>query len=91
MPKPLANGCGNCRANIGLRLDPNAVVEKLPVGAQQRVEIIKALYRKADILILDEPTAVLTQEGRELFKIMRELASQGVSDYLYHPQIERGV
>ncbi len=64
----------------GLEVDPNAVVEKLPVGAQQRVEIIKALYRKADILILDEPTAVLTpQEGRELFKIMRELASQGVS------------
>lgn len=64
----------------GLEVDPDAVVEKLPVGAQQRVEIIKALYRKADILILDEPTAVLTpQEGRELFKIMRELASQGVS------------
>ncbi len=64
----------------GLEVEPNAVVEKLPVGAQQRVEIIKALYRKADILILDEPTAVLTpQEGRELFKIMRELASQGVS------------
>ncbi|MBZ0318160.1 MAG: ATP-binding cassette domain-containing protein [Anaerolineae bacterium] len=64
----------------GLEVDPDVVVEKLPVGAQQRVEIIKALYRKADILILDEPTAVLTpQEGRELFKIMRELASQGVS------------
>jgi ABC-type uncharacterized transport system ATPase subunit len=64
----------------GLEVDPNAVVEKLPVGAQQRVEIIKALYRQADILILDEPTAVLTpQEGRELFKIMRELAAQGVS------------
>ncbi len=64
----------------GLEVDPDAVVEKLPVGAQQRVEIIKALYRQADILILDEPTAVLTpQEGRELFKIMRELAAQGVS------------
>jgi ABC-type uncharacterized transport system ATPase subunit len=64
----------------GLEVDPNAVVEKLPVGAQQRVEIIKALYRQADILILDEPTAVLTpQESRELFKIMRELAAQGVS------------
>jgi ABC-type uncharacterized transport system ATPase subunit len=64
----------------GLEVDPGAMVEKLPVGAQQRVEIIKALYRKADILILDEPTAVLTpQEGRELFKIMRELAAQGVS------------
>jgi ABC-type uncharacterized transport system ATPase subunit len=64
----------------GLEVDPDAVVEKLPVGLQQRVEIVKALYRKADILILDEPTAVLTpQEGEELFKIMRELASQGVS------------
>jgi ABC-type multidrug transport system ATPase subunit len=65
---------------FGLEVDPDAVVEKLPVGLQQRVEIIKALYRKADILILDEPTAVLTpQEGRELFQIMKQLASQGVS------------
>jgi ABC-type uncharacterized transport system ATPase subunit len=64
----------------GLEVDPDAVVEKLPVGMQQRVEIVKALYRKADILILDEPTAVLTpQEGRELFRIMRELAAQGVT------------
>jgi ABC-type uncharacterized transport system ATPase subunit len=64
----------------GLEVDPDAVIERLPVGVQQRVEIIKALYRDADILILDEPTAVLTpQESRELFKIMRELASQGVS------------
>lgn len=64
----------------GLEVDPNAVIEKLPVGTQQRVEIIKALYRQADILILDEPTAVLTpQEGQELFKIMRNLAAQGVS------------
>src|SRR5690606_30752689 len=64
----------------GLEVDPDAVIERLPVGVQQRVEIVKALYRDADILILDEPTAVLTpQEGRELFKIMRELASQGVS------------
>jgi len=64
----------------GLEVDPDVVVQKLPVGAQQRVEIIKALYRQADILILDEPTAVLTpQESRELFKIMRGLAAQGVS------------
>lgn len=64
----------------GLEVDPDAVIERLPVGVQQRVEIIKALYREADILILDEPTAVLTpQESRELFKIMRELAAQGVS------------
>ena len=64
----------------GLEVDPHAVIEKLPVGLQQRVEIVKALYRDAEILILDEPTAVLTpQEGEELFKIMRELSSQGVS------------
>ncbi len=64
----------------GLEVDPAAVVEDLPVGTQQRVEIIKALYRNADILILDEPTAVLTpQEANELFRIMRDLAEQGVS------------
>jgi len=65
---------------FGLEVDPLALVETLPVGAQQRVEIVKALYRKADILILDEPTAVLTpQEGQELFRIMRDLAARGVS------------
>ncbi len=64
----------------GLEVDPSAIVEDLPVGAQQRVEIIKALYRNADILILDEPTAVLTpQEAGELFRIMRDLTEQGVS------------
>lgn len=65
---------------FNLEVDPDAIIENLPVGLQQRVEIVKALYRHADILILDEPTAVLTpQEGRELFKIMKELAAQGVS------------
>ncbi|MBN2471957.1 MAG: ABC transporter ATP-binding protein, partial [Anaerolineae bacterium] len=64
----------------GLAVDPDALVEDLPVGAQQRVEIIKALYRDASILILDEPTAVLTpQEVQELFKVMRDLAARGVS------------
>jgi len=64
----------------GLDVDPDAYVSDLPVGVQQRVEIIKALYRKADILILDEPTAVLTpQEVKELFKIIRALAEQGKS------------
>jgi len=63
-----------------LAVDPIAYVRDLPVGVQQRVEIIKLLYRQADILILDEPTAVLTpQESDELFKIMRSLASQGKS------------
>ena len=64
----------------GLDVDPDALVSDLPVGVQQRVEIIKALYRHADILILDEPTAVLTpQETRGLFKIMRTLLDKGVS------------
>jgi len=64
----------------GLEIDPTAVIEDLPVGIQQRAEIIKALYRKADILILDEPTAVLTpQEANEAFEVMHELTEQGVS------------
>jgi len=64
----------------GLQVEPEVRVEDLPVGVQQRVEIIKLLYRAADILILDEPTAVLTpQEADELFKIMRTLAQQGKS------------
>jgi ABC-type uncharacterized transport system ATPase subunit len=65
---------------FGLDLDPRAVVGSLPVGLRQRVEILKALYRKARVLILDEPTAVLTpQETRELFVNMRALAGQGHS------------
>jgi simple sugar transport system ATP-binding protein len=64
----------------GLEVDPTSIVEDLPVGTQQRVEIIKALYRNANILILDEPTAVLTpQEANELFRIMRDLTERGVS------------
>ena len=64
----------------GLQVDPDARVEDLPVGVQQRVEIIKLLYREADILILDEPTAVLTpQEADELFKIMHSLVERGTS------------
>ena len=63
-----------------LDVDPEAIVGDLPVGVQQRVEIVKALYRKASILILDEPTAVLTpQEAEDLTRIMHELTSQGVS------------
>ena len=63
-----------------LDVDPDAYIKDLPVGAQQRVEIVKALYRNAEILILDEPTAVLTpQEADELFIIMRELVKQNKS------------
>ena len=64
----------------GLYVDPDALIADLPVGIQQRVEIIKALYRHANILILDEPTAVLTpQETLGLFDIMRTLLARGVS------------
>ena len=64
----------------GLEVDPNALVSDLTVGAQQRVEIIKALYRSAEILILDEPTAVLTpQESDDLFVIMRGMVNAGKS------------
>jgi simple sugar transport system ATP-binding protein len=61
-------------------IDPRARVENIGVGQQQRVEILKALYRGAEILILDEPTAVLTpQEARELFGILRSLVNEGMS------------
>ncbi len=64
----------------GLAVEPEALTGSLPVGVQQRVEIIKTLYREASILILDEPTAVLTpQETDELFQIMRSLVEQGKS------------
>ncbi|WP_308120798.1 ABC transporter ATP-binding protein [Paractinoplanes bogorensis] len=64
----------------GLPVDPDALVENLPVGAQQRVEIVKALTRDVDLLILDEPTAVLTpQETDELLSVMRSLAETGKS------------
>jgi simple sugar transport system ATP-binding protein len=64
----------------GLAVDPDAVVEDLPVGVQQRVEIIKALTREVDLLILDEPTAVLTpQETDDLLEIMRSLKASGKS------------
>ena len=65
---------------FGFDVDPDALVSDLPVGAQQRVEIIKSLIRDAKILVLDEPTAVLTpQETDELMQIMRDLAAAGTS------------
>jgi ABC-type uncharacterized transport system ATPase subunit len=64
----------------GLDVNPDALVEDLPVGIQQRVEIIKALVRQANVLILDEPTAVLTPaETEELFRIIRQLRDGGTS------------
>ncbi len=62
----------------GLEVDPDAIIEELPVGLQQRVEILKALYRGAEILILDEPTGVLTPaEADHLFRILGQLKEQG--------------
>ena len=65
---------------FGLAVDPRSRIESITVGQQQRVEILKALYRGADILVLDEPTAVLTpQEAKELFAIVHSLTEQGKS------------
>ncbi len=65
-------------ADYELQVDPDALIEEIGVGMQQRVEILKALYRKADILILDEPTGVLTPaEADHLFRILRHLKEQG--------------
>ncbi len=67
-------------STYGLTVDLDAIVSDLPVGVQQRVEILKALYRGARILILDEPTGVLTpQETDQLFEILRSLKEQGVT------------
>lgn len=66
--------------SYGFEVDPDATVRDLPVGLQQRTEILKALLREAQVLILDEPTAVLTpQEIRDLFLIMRRLSEAGRS------------
>src|ERR1700752_2696233 len=65
---------------FGFRVNPEAIVEELPVGVQQRVEIIKALSRAAEVLVFDEPTAVLTpQETDELMVIMRQLRDAGTA------------
>ena len=67
-------------ARFKFGIDPGAKIENISVAQQQRVEILKALYRKADILILDEPTAVLTPpEAKELFEILRGLIADGLS------------
>jgi simple sugar transport system ATP-binding protein len=81
----LAGSMGAAREHLaqlnrdyGLEVDPDALVGELGVGLQQRVEILKALYRGAEVLILDEPTAVLTpQEADHLFRILRALKEQG--------------
>ncbi|GAH77760.1 unnamed protein product, partial [marine sediment metagenome] len=64
--------------SMGFKIDSKAKIENISVGIQQRVEIIKVLYRGAEILVMDEPTAVLTpQEVEELFEILRSLKKQG--------------
>ncbi len=81
----LKKSIANARAELqrlereyGLEVDPDAIIDELPVGLQQRVEILKALYRGADILILDEPTGVLTPpEADHLFRILKQLKDQG--------------
>lgn len=79
-PDTAAKKIEEISTQYNLAVDPSSLVKDLPVGVQQRVEIIKLLYREADILIFDEPTAVLTpQEADELFIIMRELVKQGKS------------
>ncbi|BCH20309.1 ABC transporter ATP-binding protein [Mesorhizobium sp. L-8-3] len=84
--EPLLNkSIGKARSELnrlekeyGLEVDPDAIIEELPVGLQQRVEILKALYRGAEILILDEPTGVLTPaEADHLFRILQQLKEQG--------------
>jgi simple sugar transport system ATP-binding protein len=67
-------------AQFNFAIDPGQRIQNISVGQQQRVEILKALYRRADILILDEPTAVLTpQEAQELFGILKNLQREGMS------------
>jgi general nucleoside transport system ATP-binding protein len=71
---------GELSRRYGLEIDPDALVEDLPVGIQQRVEIVKALVRQATVLILDEPTAVLTPaETEDLFRIIKQLKDGGTS------------
>ncbi|MBT7757505.1 MAG: ABC transporter ATP-binding protein, partial [Rhodospirillaceae bacterium] len=83
----LARGMASARAEVtrleaeyGLEVDPDAEVGELAVGLRQRVELLKALYRGANILILDEPTGVLTpQEADRLFEILRSMRARGVT------------
>jgi simple sugar transport system ATP-binding protein len=79
--KGIANARGELKRledEYEMEVDPDALIEELPVGVQQRVEILKAMYRRAEILILDEPTGVLTPaEADHLFRILKQLKNQG--------------
>src|SRR5260221_12767383 len=95
----LASGLAQARTELerlardyGLEVPLDTVVAELPVGLQQRVEILKALYRRAEILILDEPTAVLTpQEADALFAMLRRLGGRGKSLILVTPKLGAGM
>ena len=78
--RPPASASWSCPSTYNLNVNPDAKIEDLPVGVRQRVEILKALYRQSDILVLDEPSAVLTPfETEELFGIIRGLAEAGTT------------
>ena len=78
--KAAATATRELSERFGLAVDPEALVEDLGVGAQQRVEILRALFRGAKVLVLDEPTAVLTaQESQDLFRVLRTLKEDGTS------------
>src|SRR3990170_102562 len=77
-PRPIEQRVAELGDQYGLAVDPRARIWQLSVGEQQRVEILKALYREARVLILDEPTAVLTpQEAEALFRTLRAMAAEG--------------
>jgi simple sugar transport system ATP-binding protein len=86
---PIVQKINNVATACGIHVDPQALVGDLPVGAQQRVEILKALCRGAQLIVMDEPTAVLTPaEARELFKILRQLKAEGRSVVLISHKLE---
>jgi ABC-type uncharacterized transport system ATPase subunit len=77
---------------LGFTLEPGARVDQLSLGQQQRVEILKAIYRGARILVLDEPTAVLTpQETREIFRVLRRLRDEGTSIIFISHKLDEGL
>ncbi len=88
-PNVVRNRILQLSERFSLHVDPDAYIHSLSVGEQQRVEILSALYRDADILILDEPTAVLTPlESDQLFTILRKLRSEGTSIVLISHHLE---
>lgn len=85
----IENRLNTLSKQFSLEVDPHAIIWHLPVGAQQRVEILKALYRDIQLLILDEPTAVLTpKEVNDLFGVLRRLSSKGMSVILITHKLE---